>query len=270
MRLPIMSLFVHSALRVAAKQRHAPYNTDMPSQAPTIDDIMDRASEALARMDYLACEQDCLSALAVAREAHDWANYARILLPLQESRRQRRMIAAEGAFRFGTAEAVDDAPALLLGHDAVSIVITLPNDAELARQAGAFARRNRRYVEVLFADCAVDAPTWTLRSVAGPAVSCSMPAPPTDWLDVWIDCTGRRFESTDESPMPVKGARQPADWFLEACERLGDAALATVPDGGDATQRIAALEQCLDVVTDHEILHQRLGDAARAAQLGVS
>ena len=229
---------------------------------------MDRASESLARMDYLACEQACLTALAVAREAHDWANYARILLPLQESRRQRRMIAAEGAFRFGTGEPADDAAALLLGHDAVSIVITRPNDADLARQVAAFARRNHRYVEVLFADCDLNAATWTLRSVAGPAVSCAMPAPSPGWLDVWIDCAGRRFETRDDPRPPVKGARQPADWFLEACERLGDAALATVSDGGDAIERIAALERCLDVVTDHEILHQRLGDAARAALHG--
>ena len=62
----------------------------------TIPELMERASVALVDMDYLQCEALCLKALALARAAADWAAYARIVLPLQEARRQRRMIALDG------------------------------------------------------------------------------------------------------------------------------------------------------------------------------
>jgi len=62
----------------------------------TLDALMEDASRALAEMDYLTCESLCLKALAAAREDGNWAYYKRILLPLQEVRRQRRMIAADG------------------------------------------------------------------------------------------------------------------------------------------------------------------------------
>lgn len=60
-----------------------------------IDELMEQASQKLVAMDYLACERLCLVALALAREARDFQRYARILLPLQEARRQRRQIAAD-------------------------------------------------------------------------------------------------------------------------------------------------------------------------------
>src|SRR5690606_17570305 len=74
------------------------------SMSSTLDDIMERASRSLAAMDYLTCERLCVEALAAARRAQDWSYYARILLPLQEARRQRRLIAADGWVRLGTSD----------------------------------------------------------------------------------------------------------------------------------------------------------------------
>jgi hypothetical protein len=60
-----------------------------------IDEIMERASHRLTATEYAACEQLCLEALDLARQQEDFDRYARILLPLQEARRQRRQIAAD-------------------------------------------------------------------------------------------------------------------------------------------------------------------------------
>lgn len=65
----------------------------MPSDR--IDQIMERASQELVRTHYLACERLCLEAMELARETKDFERYARILLPLQEARRQRRQVAIE-------------------------------------------------------------------------------------------------------------------------------------------------------------------------------
>lgn len=60
-----------------------------------IDQIMERASAKLMAMEYLACEALCEEAMAMARSAGDFDRYARILLPLQEARRQRRQAAVD-------------------------------------------------------------------------------------------------------------------------------------------------------------------------------
>lgn len=207
--------------------------------------LMERASQALAEMDYLTSEALCMEALQAARDRGDWTEYARILLPLQECRRQRRMIAAEGAIRLGTTGIDGDG---LVDRGAACIVVTHPHTPDVANQL----REQSQYVEVLFADNTSDAGTWTLRSTRGPAVTCEVTAPPSAWVGVWLDSKTK----------PIDG-KTPADWFIDATEALGDAALQLSDDTPQG------LEACLDVVTDHEILHQRLGAAARAlAQRG--
>jgi len=223
--------------------------------ATQIDSIMQAASEALARMDYLEAEALCLEALGRARQAGDWAYYGRILLPLQECRRQRRMIAAAAGVRLGTGDIEADTCPWPATGQAGCIVVTHPHTAETARSIEQTARQQRRYIEVLLADNPSSAEAWTLRSFAGPTVQCVVPAPDPSWRDRWLT------PSADEA---VKQPVGPADWFLDACEALGDAALASVQHPPGTEQRIAALEQCLEVVRDHEILHQQLGQAARA------
>lgn len=230
----------------------------MPAE---LDDIMEQASVALAKMEYLTCESLCINALAKARGAGSWVYYARILLPLQEARRQRRMIAADGVIRLGTATLTGQPPDWLRDSRAGCIVVTHPHTANTAHALDTAARAQRLYVEVLFADNAIDAPTWTLRSFRGPRVACDVAAPPREWLDRWIIPGG--------SAAP-RGARTPADWFIDATEAIGDAALAQLPPTLSPSERLAALEACLDVVTDHEIIHQRLGDAARSMSLSTA
>ncbi len=204
---------------------------------------MRSASESLARMDYLTCERLCLEALAASRQAQAWPEYARILLPLQESRRQRRMIAADGAVRLGTTELMSKPAGWLDEHPACCIVLTRPHDESTARLLLETARDRGQYVEVMWADNPSDAPTWSLRSFAGPAVRCQLPEPPCPLQEKWT---------------------RDAQWFLLANEKLGDAAIESVTAPAGRVERVALLEACLDVITDHEKLHQRLWDAAKA------
>ena len=209
---------------------------------------MEEASVALAKMDYLGCEALCFGALVEARKRADWAYYSAILLPLQEARRQRRMIAAEGVVRLGTASLTDVSPAALLQQiTAGCIVLTAPHTITDALQLLTAARERRQHVEVLFAEQRGD--KWRICSLL-PAckLSCEVAPPPAGSTERWL------------KPSELPAA---ADWFLDACEALGDAALASVATAAGTVENIASLEACLDIVTDHEILHQRLGAAAR-------
>lgn len=225
----------------------------------SLDDVMSRASLALVQMDYLTCETLCLSALALARASDDWVYYARILLPLQEARRQRRMIAAESVVRLGTA-GLTETPAdhWIAQVQAGCVALTHPHTPSDALSLHEAARRGRLHIEVLFAESSPDAPTWTLRSFRGPAVSCPFAAPPEPWRNQWL--AARDVPPVPASDDAIKASASPSDWFLDACEALGDAALQGVP----ADAPVEVLEPLLDVAPDHEILHQRLAAAARA------
>ena len=220
----------------------------------SLDDIMERASNALSRMDYLTCETLCLDALALARSDANWADYARILLPLQEARRQRRMIAAQGIIRLGTSDLTGPAIDLLDQIQEGCIVLTQPHTADDADQLHHAARKQRLHVEVLLAVNPSDADTWRMQSFTGPAVACHRPAPPTPWREAWLPAG----TTPDLGDATTSLSATPADWFLDTAEALGDAALEQTPE-----QRVETLEPLLAVAPDHEILHQRLADAAR-------
>lgn len=225
----------------------------------TTNQLMERASQALVNMDYLACERDCLVALTQARQSGEWMLYARILLPLQECRRQRRMTAADGWVMLGCKSAQ-------LALDTIRekgpgcLVLTHPITPEQAQDLSVDLFRRKLYLELLFADNASQDSPWTLRSLDGPKVTTQIKAPPAAWLN-------RVLPENEPWPgqLPAKGiALRPSDWFIDATEQLGDAALASVTAPLGTLERVDQLEACLRVVVDHEILHQRLADAARA------
>ncbi len=246
----------------------------MTSTATELDSIMERASEALAGMQYLACEEHCLRALALARHHGDWAYYARILLPLQETRRQRRMIAAEGVTRLGTAGLQGPLESWLGRMGAGCIVVTGPHETQEAIALHRAARKRGQCIEVLFADNPATASRWTLLASAGEqSIKLTVAAPQSAWIDQWLaptDAVPVRLPAQSDSSDAIElGSETPVDWFLDACEALGEVALATVKAPLGERERIEQLERCLEAVPDHEIIHQALGEAARAMR-GVS
>ena len=67
--------------------------------AGKIDTLMETASAALASGDYFACEREASKALELAHAASDWDRMARICMPLEEARRQKRLEAADAGVR---------------------------------------------------------------------------------------------------------------------------------------------------------------------------
>lgn len=239
---------------------------------------MELASDALARMDYLTCEVKCLQALVLARREQDWDSYSRILLPLQESRRQRRMIAAEAIIRLGSTDLPADPESWLIALPEGCIVVTHPHTLEDAKLLRDTAWRRRLYVEVLYADNPASDPIWKLTTFDGPSATCYKPAPPAAWIDRWLSHSASApgsspapgsSESADSAGPRLQLSTSPADWFLDAAEALGDATLelAQAHPYASPAEKVDALRRCLDSVTDHEIIHQELASAARTARL---
>jgi hypothetical protein len=217
-----------------------------------LDQQMETASQALGDLDYARCESLCVDALHHARDLQDWVMYQRVLMPLQESRRQRRQAALDGPIMLGT----QSSEALVQLVDAITqgcLVVTRPCTIGDFERAVESIHRSTRPIEMLFADNTIDAARWTVTSTAGPDIRIELDAPQDDWL-------GRALSPSSMTP-PT-----PTHWFMQASEALGDAALAAINAEPGSLAYLSALEDALACVDDHEILHQRLAAAAKALQ----
>ncbi len=228
------------------------------STTDALDALMEEASVALAQRRYLDGEERCVRALEQARLMGQWDYYARILMPLQECRRHRRMIASEGMLRLGTAGLDPPVERWLEGLSAGCFVLTAPHGPHEAAALQRTAQGRGLCVEILLAECCWGDRQWTLHSGARPQVALTLAAPPEGWLNQWI---GPGSVSVQDPRHP---GMTPADWFIDATEALGDVALAAVHAPLGSVACVLELEGCLAAVTDHEIIHQRLAEAAHA------
>ncbi|MCC5830613.1 MAG: hypothetical protein JJU36_14295 [Phycisphaeraceae bacterium] len=215
-----------------------------------ITNLMSSASEALATMRYLECERLCARALRQAQHEDNWIEFSRILLPLQESRRQRRLLAADTAVRLGASVSsqrdqllppLGSAGCLLLtGHDAMHDVQPLLKIAD----------ERSLFLELLVAGIDSTKGDWNLIAPGLGSVDCPMEAPPHELQNHWITAARK------------SDLARAAAWFLEASERLGDRVLDAAPTMKRARERADYLLRALDVVRDHELLHQHLAETA--------
>lgn len=117
-----------------------------------IDTLMEQASQKLAAMEYLDAEQLCLSALAAAKAAGDFDRYSRIVLPLQEARRQRRQIAADAGVAV-LGEPRRTADQILDAHrQGCLLLIDPPYSADDEAAIRRLAAERKLYIEVLRAN----------------------------------------------------------------------------------------------------------------------
>lgn len=123
----------------------------MSEPTPTIESIMEEATALLMDTRYLDAERRCLDALRLAREHNAFDRYARILMPLQESRRLRRQTAVDAGVVVLSER--DEPDAILDKLDAGCVILLPPayteDDAMALRNR---ARERSVMAEVLYMD----------------------------------------------------------------------------------------------------------------------
>ncbi len=229
----------------------AGYATVTPN---ALDRLMDRASRALVGTRYFEVERLCRRALEQAHRARDYGRMARILMPLQEARRQKRQIACDAGRR-------ERVPRPIRGTLRPGCYLVQPP------LVGADARRLRERADaarvpvfVLCREPLTKAGLWPVVGVGSPAsrrfpvVVRTRVRPPT------------ALERVEASPTKDAGDIEPSvEWFESAAESLGDAAIASVDPQAHPAWRVDDLLALLDAFPDHEKLHQRLEEACRDA-----
>ena len=211
---------------------------DAPTSPEQIDALMEEASQALARTAYFQAERPAREALSLARDAEDFARMARIILPLQEARRQRY----QQALDVGT----------------VTIIAT-PIEEEMAIEPGCYLVRPPQ----------VGADARRLRLMAleqeiPVAVLCREPMTSLKLCPIVAISPGVTIRAKMHEPADPD--HPDLAWFVEAMEALGDFAVNSLDPALTTLKRIDALLNRLETVPDHEGLHQALEEACQHMQ----
>ena len=223
----------------------------------TIDELMDRASEALVATEYFRAEDLAMRGLLKARAAHDYERMARICLPLQEARRQRRHEAMDSGLRMVL-------PDLPKGRSIIEPGMYLVQPPLLGIDARTFrelAHGKKVPVVVVCREPMTRAGLWPVVAVNPKGLVDSVTlrtriAPPE----------GVKPKETGINKDEMPGTPSP-EWFLAANEQLGDAAIASLKKDDPPAWRVDDLLDALEALPDHEKLHQKLADECRAAML---
>ncbi len=251
----------------------------MPSgqskDAIKIDSLMRQASAALVERRYFDCERLAVDALRRSIASSEYDRLARIIMPLQEARRQIRAFAVDSGHLVEVDRELPTGPTLLPGMYLISPP-RVGADGRLLREE---AVRREIPVVVIAREPLTQQGLWPVVAI-GPVTIRTRVRPPTHMISP-EDAVKKRSPkpgkpvgrgqssvASSRAPTPAKAdlpVAVTAEWMLAASEALGDAAIAAVPTGLSALARVLALADRLEAVPDHEKLHQRLGEAAREA-----
>lgn len=211
----------------------------MPAKTSTskrLESMMSRAEAAMKRSAWFEAERLALKAIEAAREVEDFEFMARVCLPLQESRRQRMLMAIDAADGVRILEHVEPEPEIEPGI----IMVRPPGVAADARRLRIAALQQEVPIIVLTRE-------------------------PTNQLGLCPIVSIGRITIRIRIDGPKNPEKPTVKWVLASMEQLGDGAIETVEDNGNIVSRIDALLARLDSIPDHERLHQELAEACRSA-----
>jgi hypothetical protein len=205
-------------------------------KSTSINSLMTKAQQALTRNHWFEAERLAARALDMARNEGDFNLMARIVLPLQEARRQRMQVAI-------------DSKKLVIHDEPMGEERSLEAKCYLVQPplVGADARRLR---------------LLALEREIPALILCREPKTQLGLCPVVA--IGQVTVRTRIDP-PRKWDKPDLAWFVAACEQLGDAALETLDRTADPARQVDALLERLDTFPDHEKLHQALAEACKEA-----
>lgn len=260
----------------------------MSAASTRIDAIMEQASQALVHRRYFEAERLSLQALRKAHAAHDYERIARIVLPLQEARRQKRDIAIDAAREarrsqgspnaaaggvFVIADELPTAKQLLPG----CYLVCPPRVGVDGRTLRETADRKEIPIVVTVREPTTQSGQWPIVSVGPVTVRAKVAPPPGEKGTVKKPAPPKAKKPPDKAskaPRPASdiilanatpAAPPPPEWFVIANEALGDQAILSISETASPQARVDALIERLEAVPDHEKLHQALAEAARDA-----
>ena len=240
---------------------------------PSLDDLQSLCAlgqEQLVDMEYLSAERTLVEAERVASERGDFDTLSRLYLPLQETRRQRRLRCGEGVVRLDLvahgADDVLDIEQIISKHPQGNCFCAGWGSIEPALRLRQLQAERALYVETFLA-AAYSAGTGRAIVIV-PLADVKLPdADSISSIDDLVRLAPAPSIILNDSELP-RGARPGGDWrtFAEVCafwERLHLPFLAAADMQADAVQKIKAYRRTIRVDYACELAHQKLSDAAK-------
>ncbi|MGA2441434.1 MAG: hypothetical protein ABSH08_10765 [Tepidisphaeraceae bacterium] len=240
-----------------------------------IQDLCERGQDQLSRMEYLPAEMLLAAAEELAWTSRDFDALARLYMPLQESRRQRRQRCGEGTIRLdvlanGPQDKLDGRHAVeSIGHG--QILVAGWGSIQPAIDARRAQRELGLYVDVFLAAVYPAGAGRVVAIVPGEAVALpagEVEAKPS--TPMAIDQLIRRLPahsiimSDAELPKgPQRGTAETYARVMATWERLHSPFLAAADATPDPVRRIEAYRQAIAVDYACELAHQKISDTAR-------
>lgn len=225
--------------------------------------------QQLMAMQYLQAEQTLVGAEAMALQNEDWDTIARLYMPLQEARRQRRQRCGEGAIKLDLVAAsiddVIDVEAIAAKYPHGQLLIAGWGSIEPAKQFRRIAHEKQLYAETFLA--AVYPVAGGGRAVAI-VPNEDVALPPADQLPI-----DRLIARLPPHSIVLPASELPAGERLgntttfahtmSLWERLHLPFLAAADATRDVKQRLAAYRKTIAVDYACELAHQKLSDTVR-------
>jgi hypothetical protein len=235
------------------------YNVAM--NAAEIQQACQLGNDQLIRMQYLAAERTLAAAEEAAWEARDFDSLARLYMPLQEARRQRRQRCGEGVVRLDLARTGPDDPL-----NAAEIIGKFPQGQLLlagwgsiqpAIEARRLAADRGLYVEIFLAAVY---PAGAERVIAiVPTEEFALPAAG----EINIDALLRRLPAHCIVLAQSELGQGTHAQVMSLWERLHAPFLALADSATDLRRKIDGYRRTIRVDYACELAHQKLSDAAR-------
>ncbi|HEX8913835.1 MAG TPA: hypothetical protein VF796_15915 [Humisphaera sp.] len=241
-----------------------------------LQDLCERGSELLVRTEYLEAERALAAAEAAAYAARDWDTLARVYMPLQEARRQRRQRCGEGSVRLDLVSPVPgegvDAEQVLREHPHGQLLVAGWGTAAPAAEVRRLAAERGLYVETFLAavypvadDAVPPAPAERVVVIV-PSADTPLPDPtPRPRVDLYAmldpDCLA--VPLADLPGGVRKGTTATFAEVMALWERLHRPFLARADAEPDAAARVDRYRATIGVDYACEFAHQRLSETAR-------
>ena len=233
-----------------------------------IQDLCERGQDQLSRMEYLPAETSLAAAEELAWTSRDFDALARLYMPLQESRRQRRQRCGEGTIRLdflanGPHDKLDGRRTVeVIGHGQILIA------GWGSIQPGVEARRAQRerglYVDVFLAAVYPAGAGRVVAIVPGEGVALPTAEPMSvEELIRRLPAQSIMMSDAELPKGPQRGTAETYAWVMATWERLHAPFLAAAEATGDPIRRIEAYRQTIAVDYACEPAHQKISDTAR-------
>jgi hypothetical protein len=211
----------------------------------------------LMQTDYLAAERVLMQADVLATRLEDYDTLARLYMPLQEVRRQRRQLAGEGVFRLDliatSPDATIDPEAIVAKYSCGQLLVAGWESIEPAMKVRELAWQRNLYLDTFLAA--------TYRDEAGTPIVRVLPEPRAS------DAMSISF-TLDQLPRGERaGTWQTYADVMAIWERLHRPYLEAADAGVVPERKIEGYRRAIEVDYACELAHQRLsGVAAEVAR----